>query len=103
MKKITTTLLCVAFPLASAIADPAAPKPKSPPTQEDIAKSLQKHREGAKKLANEQDDLSADVQDLIDEQTDPEVIKLLRELEEIMADATDQLEATKTDGLYNRY
>ena len=32
------------------------------------------------------------------EQTDPEVIKLLRELEEIMADATDQLEATKTDG-----
>lgn len=93
MRKIITTLLCTAFAAASAIAEPEAQRSK-----QDIANDLKKHQEGAKKLAIEQDDLSADVQDLVDEQTDPEVIKLLRELEEIMADATDELEATKTGG-----
>ena len=59
---------------------------------------MEKHQRGAKNLSLEQDDLSADVQDLIDEQTDPEVVKLLSEIEITMAEATDLLEQTNTDG-----
>lgn len=59
---------------------------------------LQQHGEKAQLLSLEQDELSADVQDLIDEQTDPEVIKMLREIELIMADATDLLDQKNTGG-----
>ncbi len=98
MKKTIITLLCSAFALASALGDPNADKPKTAPTKEEIAEKVKKHNEGAKKLGNEQDDLSADVQDLYEEQTDANVKKLLREVEIIMADATDRLEISKTDG-----
>jgi hypothetical protein len=59
---------------------------------------LAKHRDGAAKLADEQDELSADVQQLINEQTMPQVIKLLDEVEQIMDEATDNLADADTGG-----
>lgn len=81
------------------MANPAteeAAKKKLSPEQE--IKALEKHMTGAKKLSLEQDQLSADVQDLLDEQTDPEVVELLQAIELNMAEATDALEQTNTDG-----
>lgn len=63
-----------------------------------VADANHKHSDGAKKVAGEQDELSADVQDLIQEQTDGNVIKLLEEAEKLMAEATDNLEIRKTGG-----
>lgn len=101
MKLTKLTLLCTALTCPTVIANPASEakeKHQIPSTQNEIADGMKKHADGSKKLAAEQDDLSADVQDLIDEQTDPEIIDLLRQIEEIMADATDQLEQQNTDG-----
>jgi hypothetical protein len=59
---------------------------------------LQIHREGSVKLAEDQDELSADVQQLVIEQTMPKVIELLEEVEEIMDETTDRLDQTDTGG-----
>ncbi len=61
-------------------------------------KAVAKHEEGSQKLAGEQDELSADVQDLIEEQTNEKVIVLLEEVEEIMAEVTGSLDDTNTGG-----
>lgn len=101
MKITRISLLCTALAVPSLLADPAtkpAEKPVAANGKETPAEVLAKHGKGAKKLATEQDDLSADVQDLIDEQTNPKVIELLRAVETIMADATDQLEQKDTGG-----
>ena len=66
--------------------------------QEDLAQKLEKHQVGSGKLANEQDELSADVQELIDEQTSPEVIALLEEVETVMSEVIDNLDARDTGG-----
>lgn len=60
---------------------------------------LQKHAEGAEKLADEQDELSADVQQLVIEQTIPQVIELLSEVEGIMDETTDYLAESSTGGI----
>ncbi|MBT8044082.1 MAG: hypothetical protein KJO79_03945 [Verrucomicrobiae bacterium] len=99
MKTTLITLLITSLLIPVSMADPASEvKTKKPLTEAEIAKGLEKHNKGALKLADEQDELSADVQDLIDEQTDDEIIKLLREIEVIMADATDLLAQKKTCG-----
>jgi len=67
-------------------------------TDKDMAKAIEQHGQKALLLALEQDDLSADVQDLIDEMTDAEVIGLLQEIEIVMADTTDLLEQKNTGG-----
>jgi hypothetical protein len=59
---------------------------------------LAEHREGASRVADQQDELSADVQQLTIEQTVPQVIELLNEVEAIMDEATDQLAAAETGG-----
>ena len=59
---------------------------------------LAKHRERANKIADQQDELSADVQQLTIEQTVPKVIELLNDVEKIMDEATDQLAAADTGG-----
>ncbi len=73
---------------------------ESPPvvTAPDQKEALAKHREGSTKLADDQDLLSADVQDLVDSQTNPKVIQLLSEVETLMAEATDELEQQDTSG-----
>jgi hypothetical protein len=57
-----------------------------------------KHREGSEKVAEEQDELSADVQQLTIEETVPQVIELLEEVEKIMDEATDWLMEPDTGG-----
>ena len=57
-----------------------------------------KHKDGSTKLADDQDELSADVQQLIIEQTMPKVIELLNEVEDIMDETTDRLAETDTGG-----
>ncbi len=68
------------------------------PTQAAKAEAAQKHNEGSKKLADDQDSVSADVQELLDEQTNPKVIDLLNQVETLMAETIDQLEDKNTGG-----
>jgi hypothetical protein len=63
-----------------------------------LAADLEKHQEGSQKLAGEQDELAADVQELIEEQTAEDVIKLLEEVEEIMAEVIGSLDTFETGG-----
>ena len=57
-----------------------------------------KHTDGSSKVADEQDELSADVQQLASEQTVPKVVELLTEVEDIMDEATDWLAEAETGG-----
>lgn len=59
---------------------------------------LEDHSQGAERVAREQDELSADVQELIQLETNDKVIKFLAEAEELMAGATDKLETKDTSG-----
>jgi hypothetical protein len=59
---------------------------------------LAMHREAADKIADEQDELSADVQQLVIEQTAPKVIELLNGVENIMDEATERLAEADTGG-----
>jgi len=79
-------ILVTAFPC---LAQEDAPDPKS---------MMERHAEGSSKLADEQDELSADVQQLIIEQTIPQVIELLTEVEDIMDETTDYLSDKSTGG-----
>jgi len=82
MKSLTLTIITLAAALhASAVEDP-----------------IQKHREGSEKVAVEQDELGADVQQLVMEQTIQEVIDLLAEVQDIMTEATDLLVEYETGG-----
>lgn len=56
------------------------------------------HQEGAARIADEQDELSADVEQLVTEQTIPKVIELLTEVENIMDEATENLAKNDTGG-----
>ncbi len=98
MKHHITSLLISTLAIPTMLANPADEKAKRTLTQQEIAIGIEKHGTGATRLSNEQDELSADVQDLIDEQTDPEIVGLLREIESVMGDATDRLEQKHTDG-----
>jgi hypothetical protein len=86
MKPITAALI---YALASSpcFAEEAAP--------DELAA---KHEEGSVKVADEQDELSADVQQLSSEQTVPKVVELLTEVEDIMDEATDWLAELNTGG-----
>jgi hypothetical protein len=57
-----------------------------------------KHKDGSVKLSEDQDELSADVQQLILEQTVPQVIELLGQVEDIMGETTDKLAEADTGG-----
>ncbi len=60
--------------------------------------ALAKHHEGSTKVADQQDELAADVQQLTIEQTVPQVIGLLNQVKEIMDEATDKLAEYDTGG-----
>jgi hypothetical protein len=66
--------------------------------EKEIAAMLERHAEGSEKLADEQDELSADVQQLVIEQTEQQVIELLNEVEGIMDETTDFLVEKDTGG-----
>lgn len=61
-------------------------------------KKREVHAAGSGKVADDQDELKADVQQLIVEQTIPKVIELLTEVEDIMNEATDLLAEAETGG-----
>ena len=54
--------------------------------------------ESSEALAEVQDELSADVMELVESQTVPGVIKILEEVEQIMAEVTDDLIEAETGG-----
>ena len=54
--------------------------------------------ESSEALAEVQDELSADVMELVESQTVPDVIKMLEEVEQIMAEVTDDLIEGETGG-----
>ncbi len=62
------------------------------------AEIITKHREGAVIVADQQDELAADVQQFTIEQTVPQVIDLFREVEKLMDEATDRLAEHETGG-----
>ena len=62
------------------------------------AAGLAQHQEGSAKVADDQDELSADVQQLVIEQTMPKVIELLDQVKTIMHEATDRLAKADTGG-----
>ena len=68
------------------------------PVTEEQKKAAVNHTKGSQSLAGEQDELSADVQELIEEQTSEKVISLLESVEEIMAEVTGSLDETDTGG-----
>ena len=76
----------------------AEPKKETATPAEKKVEALKNHQEKSEDLAIKQDDLSADVQELIDEQTNPIVIKLLTDVEMLMAEATERLEDQDTGG-----
>lgn len=80
------SICCLLLPLVPAAGEGDAPG------------NLELHRDGSSKLADEQDELSADVQQLVIEQTVPQVIELLGQVEEIMDEATDRLAEADTGG-----
>lgn len=91
-------LAAAALALATAGLPLAAQENDTPPPAEDKAAKLEKHAVGSQKLATDQDELSADVQELIEEQTADKVIVLLEEVEEIMAEVTYKLDDSETGG-----
>ena len=62
------------------------------------ADPLAEHRTGSEGLAEEQDQLSADVQQLVIEQTHPKVIELLGQVEDIMDEVVELLAEADTGG-----
>lgn len=66
---------------------------------EDRIDVAERHTRGSQQLADDQDELSADVQQLVIEQTVPKVIELLSEVEGIMDETTDYLGDADTGGV----
>lgn len=98
MKASNILLICATLAASPLMAEAESGNSTTHRSAQEMAEAEKKHEAGAKKLSLEQDDLAADVQDLLDEQTNPEVVKLLSEIEVVMGEATDRLEQTHTDG-----
>jgi hypothetical protein len=97
MKTTLLTALASAGLLATGFADPVKEEAKKP-TEAEKAQALVKHQEGSEKVSIDQDKQAGNVQELIDEQTNAQVIELLNQVEILMAQATDRLEDANTDG-----
>lgn len=82
-----TLAFILAFPLLSAAAE------------EDLATKIASHQDGSRKLSEQQDELAADVQQLIIEQTHPKVIELLEGVEGAMDEASGLLLEFDTGGI----
>jgi hypothetical protein len=100
MKATSITIKPVALAALAAVAIclPAGAEDDTLPPAVEKAEKLEKHKVGSQKLAVDQDELSADVQELIEEQTADNVIVLLEEVEEIMAEVTGSLDESETGG-----
>ncbi len=83
--------------IAPAFAEDAKPPTAAEPEAKAEDPAIQ-HQAGSTKVADDQDELSADVQQLTIEQTMPKVIALFKEVEGIMDEATDWLAEYDTGG-----
>ncbi|MCF7732813.1 MAG: hypothetical protein K9N23_14080 [Akkermansiaceae bacterium] len=101
MKTIATpaAVLSLAFALACPAQETKpSPAPAANKEQPQPEEMIGKHHEGSSEVADKQDELSADVQQLTIEQTIPKVIQLFKEVEGIMDEATDWLAEYDTGG-----
>lgn len=80
----------------SSLEDDIAKGAKKPVEKISKKESEKNHAKESTGVAIDQDELSADVQDLIQEQTDRKVIELLLAAENLMGEATEKLEESKT-------
>lgn len=83
---LALSLLLVLAPHSPADDKPAADNP------------VVRHQKNAEKLASEQDELTANVKQMILEQTAPPVIKLLEQVKDAMNDSSDGLSSHDTGG-----
>ena len=96
----TTLLAAAALALTPLHSSAEEPQPAPPqPAAEAPLELLGKHRDGSERMADEQDELSADIQQLALEQTIPQVIELFNECTEILDEAIDRLLQHDTGGL----
>ena len=95
MKTNAVVLLALALPLLPAAAQDEDARV---PVEIQRAQDRAKHQLGSTKLAGDQDEVSADVQELIEEQTAENVISLLEEVEEIMGEIIGNLDQSETGG-----
>lgn len=86
MKPHAFVMLSLVFPTLAADADKR------------LAEKISRHQEGSIELAEEQDELAADVQQLAIEQTHPKVIELLHAVEQAMDEASARLAELDTGG-----
>jgi len=101
MKKtiLLQTALCAlgsSFLVAQSSLEDDIAKSKTPIEKLSKKDAIKKHSKESNNVALDQDELSADVQDLIQEQTDRKVIQLLLEAEGLMGEATEKLEKSET-------
>ena len=96
MKQLTSSLFTVLLLSAStSVHGQETEPPVFPPSLEEIAERTVQQ---AEELAEVQDELSADVMELVESQTVPQVVEMLEEVEEIMAEVTDDLVEGETGG-----
>jgi len=69
---------------------------QAPLNKEQVQSAKANHNKNSVMLSHKQDELSADVQELIERQTNKKVIQLLEEAEALMAEVTDKLEERDT-------
>lgn len=102
MKPIRLSVIALGLALApvhgAEPANEAKPDDAAAKQPADTAEMVEKHREGSTEVAGKQDELSADLQQLTNEQTIPKVIELFKEVEDIMGDAIDWLTEHDTGG-----
>ncbi len=94
------SLVAVALVMLAGAPSALAEAPATPNQAkiQDRATAEEHHRRGAEELAAHQDHLTADVQQLKIEQTEPEVIELLDGVETVMNEVIDHLEQRNTGG-----
>lgn len=94
----TQTLLTALYLGSVAILPGQDLQPVAGNSEEKLAQLSEQITKGAEELAYVQDELVGDVMELIEDQTVPQVIALLEEVEKIMVEVTDNLIEAKTDG-----
>ena len=71
-------------------------KPEKELTEAEVMQQVAGLKSRSQTLSKTQDELAADVQELIEDQTNDKVIKLLEEVEALMANVTDNLDSNDT-------
>ena len=107
MKVISIISLISAISTSSLLADNAfqadlsknTTSPNKKAEKLELKDVIKEHAKSSILTADGQDELSADVQDLIQEQANPKVIEFLDDAESLMGEATELLEKKETGGV----